>query len=395
MLMTERGGASSRGEAAAPARDLAAVTIHRLGDEAWLLDRRGQRLFHLNPVAAFVWSARLAGFDDAEVVGLLEDRLGVAAAVAADYVATALADWPDAEAAAPAAEAESAPLVPPAGSYATECYRALDADIRLDYATADLRAAVHPGLGPLGVPDSAADARAWQLATAGGDFVLTEDRRLVDRCQRLDQVAPMIKVRLVYAALEASRDCCALHAAALGAGERCLLLPGRSGAGKSTLTAGLAFAGFTLLGDDTAVIAEGEPRVRPFPLPIALKPGSWRVLGDRIEGLAALPVHWRQDGKAVRYAVPPEAALPARGQPALPVGWIVFPSYAAGAASSLAPVDAGTALKRLIAGFAPLGTGMTPAKLDRLIAWVGDVPCFDLRYGRLDDAVGLLQGLCL
>lgn len=393
MLMTRRGGASFRDDGPAPRRDLSAVTLHRLDDEAWLLDRRGQRLFHLNAVAAFVWSACLAGFAEAEIVSMLEDRLGVRPAVSADYVATALAAWPDAEADAPNG-AEPTPLVPLAESFATDSYRVLDADIRLGYATPDLRAMVHAGLGPLSVPGPAAEARDWQLSTDAGGFALAEGGRLVDRCERLDQVAPMIKVRLVYAALEASRDCCALHAAALGAGRRCLLLPGRSGAGKSTLAAGLAHSGFTLLGDDTAVIADGEPRVRAFPLPIALKAGAWRLLGDRVAGLGDLPIHWRQDGKAVRYVVPPAAALPAPGLPPLPVGWIVFPSFAAGARPWLAPLDAGVALKRLIAGFAPLGSGMTPAKLDRLIDWIRGVACFELRYGALDDAIGLLRTLC-
>lgn len=379
----------------APRRAAAAVSLHGLGDEAWLLDRCGQRLFHLNPMAAFIWSAHLAGVAGSEIGFMLSGQYGVPPGAAADYVAQALQPWPEQDGQDPVPDdRDDPPLVLMAEPRCVEAYRALDAEIRLGFATRDLHARIHPSLSSLSVAGTSRAPRIWQIGALRGGFALVERGRVIDRCQRADQVAPMVKIRLVYAALERSRDACALHAAALGAGGRCLLLPGSSGAGKSTLAAGLASAGFTLLGDDTAVVTDGEPRVRPLPLPIALKAGSWTVLRDRVAGLFDLPIHWRPDGKAVRYVVPPPAARPALAQPALPVGWIVFPAFAVGRPAALEALSGGAALKRLIAGLAPLGSGLTPAKLDRLIGWIGGVACFELRYGALDDAVGLLKDFC-
>jgi hypothetical protein len=363
-----------------------------LRDEAWLLDRRGQRLFHLNPMATFIWSAHLAGLPEREIARMMSSRFGLTPTLAGGYVSDALRQAPPENREEALPDEAEAPICPPAGAArAVETYTVLDLTVRLGFDTYDMHRRVHSGLAWLAAAEPPAGAQEWRLAAADGGFVLIAGGRVIDRCGRADGVAPMVKVRLLTAALDASRDAFAIHAAALGAGSRCLLIPGRSGAGKSTLSARLASDGLSFLGDDTAVLTDGTPRVRPLPLPIALKPGSWPLLRDRTPGLLDLPVHWRADGKAVRYWIPPAAARPTRR--ALPVGWIVFPAFAPGSAAALYPLSAEAALKRLSAGLAPLGAGLTPDKLDRLIAWADRVPAFELRFGALDDASHLLSRL--
>ena len=393
MHSTAGGGATSFHDRPRSRYCAATLSLHRLDDEAWLLDRYGQRLFHLNPMAVLIWSARLAGLAEAEIARLLSRRHGIAPGVAAAYVGETLRPWPPDDNSDPAGDEWAvAPQVALGEARVVETYRALDAVISLGYSDCDLHARVHPSLGALAVAGKSAGARNWRVGAVAGGYVLAENGRLIDRCERADQLAPMLKLRLVYAALEASRDAFALHAAALGVGGRCVVLPGRSGAGKSTLAAGLMGAGLTVLGDDTVVVADGVHAVRPLPLPIALKAGSWMMLRDRIAGLLDLPIHWRPDGKAVRYVAPPVAARPASSP--LPVGWIVFPAFAAGRVPALHRLGAGAALKRLMAGLAPLGGGLTPATLERLIGWIRGVPCFELRYGALDDAIAVLRDLC-
>ena len=390
MQRTAGGSATSLDDRPRLRHGRAALSLHRLDDEAWLLDRCGQRLFHLNSMAALIWSAHLAGLADAEIARLLARRHCIAPGEAAGYVAETLCPWLLEDGSDSATdECAPAPHVALGEVRVVETYRVLDAVISLGFADSDLHARIHPSLGALAVAGASAPSRRWRIGTVAGGYALAEDGRLVDRCERADQLAPMLKLRLVYAALDVSRDACALHAAALGAGAKCVLLPGRSGAGRS-LAAGLVSAGFTLLGDDTVVMADGVPAVRPLPLPIALKAGSWMMLSGRIAGLLDLPIHWRPDGKAVRYVAPPVAARPASSP--LPIGWIVFPAFASGRAPALERLGAGPALKRLMAGLAPLGAGLTPATLERLIGWIRGVPCFELRYGALDDAVAALQG---
>ncbi len=372
-------------------------SVHRLADEAWLFDRCGQRAFHLNPTAALIWSAHLSGVDETDIEGTLHCRFGVARSTAARYVDQALRTI--SRAGEPRERRDEHNDTRPRLRVATgtprhfKRYGVLDIVVRLDFDSPDLYRRAHHGLaGLLGVA-AAVEARVWRVVAGPGDIALVERGHVIDRCVRADQLAPMIKARLVHEALESSRGGLALHAAALGAGTRCILLPGRSGAGKSTLAAALASDGFTYLGDDTAVLTEGTPRLRPMPLPVALKAGSWPVLRGRFPRLLDLPVHWRGDGKAVRYLVPHAAAglMPRRP---VPIGWIVFPAFESGRSPALDPIDGGAALKRLLPGVAPLGAGLTPAKLDRLIGWIARVPCFELRYGGLDDAIALLKGLC-
>lgn len=71
-----------------------------------------------------------------------------------------------------------------------------------------------------------------------------------------------------------------VHAAAVLAHGRCLLLIGPSGAGKSTLAFGLHLRGMTALSDDVTLLDPGSGALRPFPRP----------LRAHIEGLAAIGV---------------------------------------------------------------------------------------------------------
>jgi hypothetical protein len=372
-------------------------SIHRLADEAWLLDRYAQRAFHLNPTAALIWSAHLSGVDEADIESVLHRRFSVAPSTAARYVDRALGAISRAgrlrERRGRHGDTQPGPRVAMGTPRHAKRCGVLDIVVRLGFDSPDLYRRARQSLVGLASVAASVEAREWRVVAGPGDIALVERGRVIDRCVRADQLAPMIKARLVHEALESSRGGVALHAAALGAGARCILLPGRSGAGKSTLAAALASEGFAYLGDDTAVLTDGAPSVRPMPLPIALKAGSWPVLRDRFPRLLDLPVHWRGDGKAVRYLAPRVATRSAPRRP-VPVGWVVFPAFAPGQAPALDAIGGDAALKRLLPGVAPLGAGLTPAKLDRLIAWIASVPCFELRYGALDDAIDLLRRHC-
>jgi hypothetical protein len=50
-------------------------------------------------------------------------------------------------------------------------------------------------------------------------------------------------------------------------------------------------------------------------------------------------------------------------------------------------------LRRLVPGLHALGSGLTAAKVDQVIAWVGSRPCFELRYPSLVEGVAALERL--
>jgi hypothetical protein len=73
-----------------------------------------------------------------------------------------------------------------------------------------------------------------------------------------------------------------VHAGAVSAGDRAVIVPGASGAGKSTLVAALVQAGFSYLTDETLAIDRGDGRIRGAAKPIGLKQGSWALFGNSL-----------------------------------------------------------------------------------------------------------------
>jgi hypothetical protein len=79
------------------------------------------------------------------------------------------------------------------------------------------------------------------------------------------------------AAAAASDGYLLLHAGAVQAGHRAVLLPAPSGGGKSTLVAGLVQRGLGYLSDELIALDGGGSRVLPYPKPISLKAGSFHL----------------------------------------------------------------------------------------------------------------------
>ncbi|HEX5532293.1 MAG TPA: hypothetical protein VFX33_00965 [Actinomycetales bacterium] len=75
----------------------------------------------------------------------------------------------------------------------------------------------------------------------------------------------------------ATRTMTGLHAAAAAQGGRLVVLPAQSGSGKSTTVAGLVRAGWQYVTDEACLIDSETLRVLPYPKPIGLERGSWRL----------------------------------------------------------------------------------------------------------------------
>ena len=75
----------------------------------------------------------------------------------------------------------------------------------------------------------------------------------------------------------AARSMTGLHAAAAAHDGRLIVLPAESGSGKSTTVAGLVRAGWQYATDEACVIDPETLRVLPYPKPIGLERGSWRL----------------------------------------------------------------------------------------------------------------------
>jgi hypothetical protein len=379
------------------------VSVHFLGTEAVLFDRRRQRLYAANTSAAVIWCFLGEAMAPTKVAAALSERFGLDAVTARQYVGDVIREWrswrwlegdESGTAAGDARAAREAPVIPVAALAApamVRAYRLLDSIITVRYATPNLYRRIDPVLRHLAVA-APAPGPVFDMTALKRGYALAEAGRLVERCPTQRQAAAMVKAALVQRVLEECADFGAVHAGAVRRGERCLLLPGDAGAGKSTLVAGLVSEGFELLADDTAVLTRAALTVRPVPCSICLKPGAWDALAVRFPGLARAAIHGRSDGQAVRYLTPPNYAVADAGAHA-PVGWIVFPRYDPTLPTALNPLGKATALRRLMPCFVPLGGRLEAAEIERLVRWVADVPCYELCHSSLNEAVVLLGHL--
>jgi hypothetical protein len=169
-----------------------------------------------------------------------------------------------------------------------------------------------------------------------------------------------------------------LHAAAVEANGRAVVLPGASGSGKSTLAAHLVREGMRYLTDEIGAISAASCEVEPYAKPLMLKPGSWALFPE----LEPPPLPGPIDPDSPWAIAPGEFRADAVA-PVSPLAAVVFPEYRHGHDGEFArvpPADALTALAECV--FA------TPADSPGLLRALADIvrrtPCYRAHYGRLE-----------
>jgi HprK-related kinase A len=182
-----------------------------------------------------------------------------------------------------------------------------------------------------------------------------------------------------------------LHGAVLERHGRALLLPAPSGSGKSTLCAALAFHGWRLLSDELTLIQPTSAQVVPLPRPISLKNASIEVIRSWAPQAAFSRVVRDTTKGDVAHCRPPVDAV-AREQETADPAWIVLPRYAAGASAQLTPLPKARALMQLIESTFAFNVQRRRG-FDALVRLVDRCDCFEFNYGRLDDAVPLLEAM--
>lgn len=95
----------------------------------------------------------------------------------------------------------------------------------------------------------------------------------------------------------------ALHAASLIYENKLFIFPGISGAGKSTLSSFLMYNEFQLCSDEVTIIDKGH-NIKPIPLPITIKEGSWNIIKNFVKNFNVLPIYKRLDGQNIKFITP-------------------------------------------------------------------------------------------
>src|SRR5437763_3902033 len=237
------------------------LSLHFVDGQGFLLDPASERLYALNTSATLVWSLVAEGRSNGEICQILISEYGVPAEDAARFLSDLLRSWDAAQANETRGSAAQrfAPTYgrPRLTVAETRHYQLHDSAFRVAFASAGLRAAVHPLLESLAT-ETVVSALDVAVEPAGDAVSIVADGREIGFAPSLDAAAVAARASLTQLAVEKSGGLCAVHAGALAANGRALLLPGNAGHGKSTLSAGLAAAGFAMLSDDTTLLA-GRP----------------------------------------------------------------------------------------------------------------------------------------
>jgi len=205
----------------------------------------------------------------------------------------------------------------------------------------------------------------------------------------IDELLPML-VNFVRVAYYRSFDyLISLHAAALYYNKIPLILPAASGSGKSTLSTYLMEKSFEFLSDD-AIAIDKNARLRPIPLSIAIKEGSWSVLEKNGVFMTELPVHKRFDGQNVRFLIPNNIATEVLS---VENAYLVFPRYVAGASTIIKSISTLEALSIIIHSRYEVQDSYDETIIRQWIGLVEKMNKYSITYSDMEDARNHLEKL--
>jgi hypothetical protein len=208
------------------------------------------------------------------------------------------------------------------------------------------------------------------------------DGEPVAYASRLSMIGPVVKGVVWQTAVNAHDFLFYIHAGVVGTSDGCILLPAQAGSGKSSLTAALTHRGFRYFSDEVALIQRADFRVPPMPLAICVKSTGWEIMAKYFPGIADLPMHWRDDGKRVRYIPPPNFT---NWAPA-PVTHIIFPRHSEQARTAIHPISQSQALGHLMAECLALRQRLNHQIVQDLVNWIKGISCYSLTFSSLDAA---------
>lgn len=373
-----------------------------------LFSQSRQRLYRLNTTAALVWSLCEEGLTFGQIALELATTFKISIEIVQRDLASILVRWrqlgllnrrtrqtirPVRNPEAPVPVELRSPLSPPSKHWYEHRFGLVDSCFRVRFSEQDQEQLVYPLLAHLQVPTDKPYDLSLDVVNNKEGYVLVRDAVPVAKCNALLGLAPLVHAELLEAVCAAGDWSFAVHAAAVSDGHGCIMFPGASGSGKSTLTAALIQSGLVYCTDETVLLEPATHFVRPVPICLGLKQGSWEVLTRSYPRLNDLPVHRQADGQAVRYLPPPLPTLPDTTERGYPVACIVFPEYRTGGLTTLTSIPTAEALCRLTnAGYDVRG-GLNASRVSELVEWVGRLECYELRVNGVATAVSRIKSL--
>jgi len=401
-----------RGISSALLRPAEGVQLFLREDEGLLFDQSGQRLFHLNVTAAFLWCHIENVRSIEELVSEIAVLMDVDRDRAYQMVLGIVRTWwglglvhgsrsePPADRQAPCVMEHSiVPRVEKAGQGEQSLhrqYRLLDTRFSLSYPRY-LEDVLSPVLAHLEIPEFASTSLCLMIARSGQEWQVLQGATVLATCQDLQGLPPLVHGILASLALRRHSYFLALHAGGVTRDDRAMLLVGKSESGKTVLTGAMVGEGWDYLSDDMILMKRGSFSAQAVPSSLTIKAGGWELLASRFPGREAPRQHARADGQTVGYISPPR---PRQGfnVPKL-VRWVVFPSRDPGLAGGVRALTPLEGLQRLLTHCCGVPASLLPADIRRMVDASADIRWFEMTLADLDAAVAALHsiartGLC-
>jgi Coenzyme PQQ synthesis protein D (PqqD) len=375
-------------------------------DEGLLFDQPGQRLFHLNVTAAFLWChvENVRSIEElvSEMIVLMDvdrDRayqmvLGIVRTWwALGLVHGSRSEPPAEQQAASIMEHSIGPSVEEAGhgeEWLHRHYRLLDTRFSLSCPRC-LEDLLDPVLAHLETPEFPSASFCLTITRSGDEWRVLQGATVLGKCQDLQRLAPLVHGILASLALRHHSYLLALHAGGIAWEDRAMLLVGKSQSGKTVLTGAMLGQGWDYLSDDMILIGRGNFNAQAVPSSLTIKPGGWELLASRFPDQEAPREHVRADGKTVGYLSPPKPRLGFNAP--RQVRWVVFPRREPGLPDSVRSLRPLEGLQRLLTHCCGIPAALLPGDIRRMVEASADMSWFEMTLTDLDAAVATLQSI--
>jgi hypothetical protein len=340
-----------------------------------------------------MWQELACGVPPDEVAAGLAARFGVPTPRVRADMATILADWRAhkllAGGPAPAivVPAEGLPAVPADLNrrfHAGQVYRLCGRPILIRFGEPGIEQAIHPPLAHTAAASSTPTDRVDVMRDGAGYLIVCNDDD-IERATTLEEALGQVLGRILELSYPDAEWLAMMHAAAVGDERGAVVMAGESGSGKSTLTAALVHAGLGYFSDDVVPLDSAQ-RIRPMPLGISVKEGSWPVLAPLYPNLEALPIH---GGRRRRYLPIGKRRIGPNG--GLTVKSLIFPRYSPDQPTVVGCLTPLQVLERLTRAQSWLS--LDGRRFAATLRWIAETPGYELSYASLDEAVFVITGL--
>jgi len=386
------------------------VSSHIFEDQLLVFSERSQTIFELNRSAAFIWLCCEKGMALADITREMCVAFSVSAMTAESDLNAVVSQWMSMELLKKELGKEIAPLViqeteasennPLVGQcydlklvpYKSFCLRLAGFDFLMRFSHQEIEELVTPVFAHLECSFTNQPV-IFDVVKTDNQFLIVNDALIVDAFPNPAEIAPRLSYYVIDSAYRKIDFLIAIHAAALGLGNGCVVFPGNCGVGKTTLSAALIKAGFKYFTDDTAILDRETRSIVGVPVSLRIKEGSWETVDKMFQESFAVTVHGSSDGRQIRYLRPPEESLTESKVAGNYVKALVFPQYSPECKTSIHPISRLDAIHRLQECGYDVGACLNKTKVAELLDWIKDVDCYEMSIGSLSEATSIVRRL--